>query len=173
MPQLEDEDDDELGIGSFVANLGRDDAKNGANTPAGVDLLHMGGNGDEPDANVTSLINIVTGKDKSVPVPGPIPGSKAVLERDQVRDALNSAVITGAKEKKRDDNEEDKRHAPKEALRAATTQVTKADDVVKSAAGTPDFDSQTRKVVEIAYRKLKKSMKNLDATMTRAGVIGE
>jgi hypothetical protein len=172
IPQLEDEDD-ELGVGSIVANLGRSDNKDTSGRPAGVDLLHGGGDDKVPDTDVTELINIVTGKDNSVRVAGPIPGSKMVLERDALQDALKAAFITGAKEKKRDDNEEDMRHAPREALRAATNQVAKAEEAVKKVAGTPDFDLQLQKALEAAYKKLKRSMRSLDATLNKSGVIGE
>lgn len=172
MPQLEDEEDD-LGVGTLTANLGRAEGKGPANQPTGVDLLNTAETSQETDVDVTALINIVTGKDKSIQVAGPIPGSTAVLEQGQVRDALKSAIITGAKEKKRDDNEEDKRHAPKEALRAATAQVTKANETLRAIAGTADLDIQLQRSLEISYKKLKKSVRNLEATLTDAGVIGE
>lgn len=172
MPQL-DEDEDELGVGSLAANLGREASQDGAGDPAGVDLLDAGGTVDGPETDVTELINIVTGKDKSVPVPGPMPGSTAVLERDDVRDALKAAFITGAKEKKRDDSEEDKRHAPREALRAATTQVAKAEDAVRRVVGTPEFDRQLQNSLEAAYKKLKRRMRSLEATLTKSGIVGE
>lgn len=174
IPQLEDDEDDDLGIGSLAASLGRNDSDSAsAGSPAGVDLLNVGTESAEPGTDVTSLINAVTSKDKSIEVAGPIPGSTAVLERDQVRDTLKSAFITGAKEKRRDDNEEDKRHAPKEAIRAATAKVVKATEAVRAISGTSDLDVQTQKSVEIAYKKLKKSLKNLEAQLTDAGVIGD
>lgn len=173
MPQLEDDDDD-LGIGSLTASLGQSERSGTGGKPRGVDLLNPEQDDADDDlANVAALVNAVTGKDKTIEVAGPIRGSTVKLERDQVRDSLRAAFVTAAKEKKRDDNEEDKRHAPKEALRAATAKVTKATDAVRAVAGTPDFDFQLQKSIEIAYKKLKKSVKNLEQQLADSGVISE
>lgn len=58
-------------------------------------------------------------------------------------------------------------------MRAATAKVTKAKEAVRAVAGTPEFDVQLQKSIEIAYKKLKKSVKNLERQLADAGVISE
>ena len=171
IPQLEDDDD--LGVVSLVSSLDRDGTRDADLNPAGTELLDIGTGDDPPGTDVTHLINIVTSKEKRVSVPGAITGSTAVLARDDVKDMLKAAFITGASEKKRDDSEEDKRHAPREALRAATNHVSKAEEAVKKVADTPEFDRQLQKSLEAAYKKLKRGIRSLEATLTKSGVIGE
>jgi hypothetical protein len=174
MPQLEDDDEDDLGVTSAVANLGRNGEKGGTGaSPTGVDLLHAQDDAEPPDVDIAKLISIVTGKEKFVAVSGPIPGSTLKLDQSEVRDRLKAGIITAAKQKKLDDKEEDKRHAPREALRHATSQVDKAKQTVEAVVGTPDFDAQLVSQLRAAYKKLKRSMRNLDQTLNKSGVNSE
>ena len=174
IPQLEDDDEDDLGVTSAVANLGRNGGESGKGaSPAGVDLLHTQDDPDPPEVDIAKLIGIVTGRDRTVAVPGPIKGSTMMIDQSDVRDRLKAGIITAAKQKKLDDKEEDKRLAPKEALRHATSQVDKAKQTVEAVVGTPDFDAQLQNQLGAAYKKLKRSMRNLDQTFNKSGVIGE
>jgi len=177
MPQLDDDyDDDDLGVTAAVANLGRkgDGAATGngsGQSPAGVDVLHTGGDAEPPEVDISKLINVVTAKDKTIAVEGPMPGSTMRIDQTDVHQRLKAGIITAAKQKKLDDKEADKRHAPKEALRLATNNVIKAKDAVDAVADTPDFDDQLQRQLEAAYKKLKRSLRNLEISLTNSGVI--
>jgi hypothetical protein len=119
--------------------------------------------------DIKRLIDVVTRRDKRVEVPG----THIVLGRDEVREAINRATITGIKDKKRDEKDADKLEAPVSAVKAATREVTKAVGAVKAVADDPDFDQKRRKSLEFAYNKLKRSCRDLEAELTKAKVLGE
>lgn len=175
LPQLDDDDDeDDLGVTAAVANLGRaDDRQGSGRSPAGVDLLSGGDESDPPGVDITKLINVVTGKDKTVSVDGPVPGSKLKIDQADVKNRLKAGIITAAKQKKLDAKEVDKRQAPREALRLAMNNLMKAKEAVEAVAGTPDFDEQLQKQLGASYKKLKRAIRNLDQTLQKTGVISE
>ena len=104
LPQLED--DEILGpvADQLVVPTG------GANeVPAGVDALR-GGAEEEQEApvDVANLINLVTRRDKRVKVPG----TNTVITKGDVKVALKEAIVTGVKDKRRDERDADKLAAP-------------------------------------------------------------
>lgn len=165
LPQLEE---DEL-VGDFADKLVAPEPNGEANLPAGADALLIQGDDDEPPSvDVKRLINVVTQRDKRVEVGG----TPLVLGRDDVKDAVKAAVITGIKEKKRDESDADKLAAPIDDVKKATREVTKAIDAIKAIADDPDFDQKHRKSLEAAYNKLKRGVRDLEATLTKAEVLG-
>lgn len=93
LPQLEE---DEV-IGDIAGKLVA--PSNGADavaTPAAAKALLVDDGENEPSAvDLRALINVVTRRDKRVDVSG----TPLVLERDDVKEALRAAIITGVKEK--------------------------------------------------------------------------
>lgn len=136
--------------------------------PRGVDLLRPR----EPDAvedvDVRLLVNAVTQRDKTVKVPN----SNFTLERDDLRDAIKAAITTGARDKSQDDKAANGLMAPLEAVKGANTQITRCMEALKAVANTPGFDDHKKRSVEAAYKKLKRGMKNLDAALVKADVLG-
>lgn len=124
---------------------------------------------DATPVDVKRLINVVTRRDKRVDVSG----SPLVLERDDVREAIKTAIITGINEKKRDEKDADKLEAPIEIVKAATRELTKAADSVKAIAADPEFDQKRRKSLEAAFKKLKRGARDLEAALIKANVVGE
>lgn len=166
LPQLEE---DEV-IGVVAGRLSAPDGKDSIPPPAGADSLLSTDEDDEPHAvDIKRLIDVVTRRDKRVEVPG----TPTVLKRDDVREAVKSAVITGIKEKKRDEKDSDKIEAPVTNVKAAGREVLKAMAAVKAVANDPDFDQKRRKSLEFAYNKLKRNCRDLETELTKAKVIGE
>lgn len=164
LPQLEE---DEM-MGPLAARLAALPSGSHEALPSGVGaLLTESPTGDAPEVNVRGLIDIVTRRDKRVP----IEGTAIVLERDDVKDALKSAIITGIKEKRRDDSASDRLEAPIETLRTAAKQVDKCKDVCKGVVGTGEFDESHQKTLEAAFRRLRRNFRNLEAELIKAGVI--
>jgi hypothetical protein len=95
-----------------------------------------------------------------------------VLERDDVKDAIKTAVITGIKEKRRDERDADKLAAPIDCVKAATRELTKGLEATKAVANDPDFDQKRRKSLEAAFNKLKRTSRDLEAALTKANVLG-
>ena len=163
VPQLEE---DEL-VGRFATELstGAPDADQSA--PKGFEQLNTGNNESVADVDVKRLIDIVTQRDKTVSVPG----SVVKLERDAVTDAVKSAIITGIKEKKRDENAEDKMNAPLEALRASVTQVNRCLETLKPVMGSAALDNALRRSLEAAFKKLRRSVKSLESELVKADIV--
>lgn len=167
LPQLEE---DEV-IGDVADRLvAPADTSKAAPAPAGAKAL-LGANDDKESAplDLKGLINVVTGRDKRVD----ISGTPLVLERDDVKEALKVAIITGVKEKKRDEKDADKLEAPISAVKAATREIDKAADAVKAIANDEDFDTKRRKSLEAAHKKLKRGFRELETALTKAEVIGD
>ena len=121
------------------------------------------------DVDLRGLINVVTRRDKRVDVSG----TPLVIEREDVKEALKAAIITGVKEKKRDEKDADKLETPIAAVKAATREVGKAVEAVRTVADDPDFDKKRQKSLEVAYNKLKRSCRDLETALTKANVIGD
>jgi hypothetical protein len=167
LPQLEE---DEV-IGDVASRLLEPtDGSDTAQASAGAKALL--GDDDEKDAgpvDLKGLINVVTGRDKRVDVSG----TPLVLERDDVKEALKAAIITGVKEKKRDEKDADKLEAPISAVKAATREIDRGVEAVKTVADDEEFDSKRRKSLEAAHKKLKRSCRELETALTKAEVIGD
>jgi len=163
LPQLEE---DEV-VGEFAPKLA---ARSGGSKPpaGGADALLVPGDDDEAAVDVKGLIDVVTNRDKRVEVPD----SKFILGREDVRDAIKAAIITGVKEKKRDVRDADKLEAPISAVKAATREVTKAIDAVRAVASDEEFDLKQKKSLEAAYKKLKRAVRNLETQLTKDEILG-
>ena len=126
--------------------------------------------GDEPGVvDLKRLINVVTRREKRVEVPN----SDVVLQRDDVRDAIKAAIITGFKEKKRNERDANKLEAPIDIVKDASSGLRKAIEAVKTISGDPEFDQKRRKSLEAAFNKLKRGMRDLSAALVKAKVIEE
>lgn len=164
LPSLED---DEL-IGQHAAQLAATEVTTAA-APKGAKYLLGGGAGAEPGApNVVSLINAVAGRDHNIKVPG----SNFVLEQKDVVAAVRDAYVTGIKYKKRDERESSRLEAPLEAVKSATREVAKASEALRLALGDADFDTAHRKSLEASYKRLVRTLRSLEAALTKAGVLG-
>jgi len=117
--------------------------------------------------NVRGLIDIVTQRDHKVR----IPGTNFVLERDDVRDAVKTAIINGVTEKKRDDSASDRLQAPIDRMRSAAKQVDKCKEACDGVIGTAEFGDSRRKTLEVAFKRLQKNFRLLEAELVKAGVI--
>jgi hypothetical protein len=159
LPQLEE---DEM-IGAHAAKLAALPTQEIAK-PTGVGALLTGdGDGDLTEVNVRGLIDIVTQRDHKVP----IPGTSLVLERD----AVKTAIINGVTEMKRDDSASDRLQAPIDRVRLAAKQVDKCTEACDGVIGTAEFGDSRRKSLEVAFKRLRKNFRLLEAELVKAGVI--
>lgn len=166
VPQLEE---DEV-VGPFADALtGGSGGDQTASDPRGVDLLSTADGIDEHDVDVRGLIDIVTQQRKDVH----LPGTPITLVRDDIVDGVKTAIITGIGVKRNVDRDADRQQAPLDALRSASTQINRCIDTLKPVAGTPDLDAKLRRSLEAAHRKLRRSVRNLETTLTKADVIKE
>jgi hypothetical protein len=163
LPQLEE---DEGLVGKFATQLVT--APNEATSrPAGVDMLMTDEILETSAVDTRHLINVVTSRDKTVPVPG----THFTLERDDVKDALKTAVAAGIKDKKREQKDEDQLAAPTTAVKNATKQLSHAKDAFLAVQHDPDFDQRRRKTLEAAVNKLGRVSRDLKTTLVKAGVL--
>jgi hypothetical protein len=163
LPQLEE---DEL-IGAHAARLVAAPTEKVAN-PIGVGALLTGGaEGEFTEVNVRGLIDIVTQRDHKVP----IPGTNVSLERDDVKDAVKTAIINGVAEKRRDDSASDRLQAPVDRMRTAAKEVDKCKDACEGVIDTAEFGDSRRKTLEVAFKRLHRNFRGLEAELVKAGVI--
>lgn len=164
LPQLE-EDEVVGGLTSSLTSLAPADDDN---DPGGVDLL-LTTDGSEDIVNVRGLIDAVTQRDKRVR----IAGTSIVLDRDDVKDAVKAAIITGIKEKRRDESEADKLHAPVESIKNATKQLDRCVDACRDVLDGDEFDDKRRNSLKAAFRKLKRSYRALETELVKSNVIAD
>lgn len=164
LPQLEE---DEV-IGGFAASLATM-TRPDSDRPSGVDALLTTEEPQLQNVNIRGLIDAVTQRDKRVR----IAGTSVVLARDDVRDAVKAAIITGIKEKRRDENEADKLQAPVEAVKNAIRQLDRCADACRSVLGGSEFDDKRRKSLEAAFKKLKRTYRALEAELIKSNVIAD
>lgn len=163
LPQLEE---DEL-VGDFASKLAAAPPESGPGESAGGARIAREDDGGVEEVDAKGLIEIVTGRDKRVEVSD----TKFVLDRDDIRDSLKAAIITGVKEKKRDSRDADKLEAPIAAVKAATRELGKALDALAAVAHDSDFDQRRRKSLEAAHKKLKRSARSLEAELVKTEII--
>lgn len=166
LPQLEEDE----AIGDYASKLAAPAGNGSAASGAGSALLTSPD--DDYDAkpiDVKQLIDIVTRRDKRVAVPG----TPVTVERDDVKQAIKGAIITGIKEKRRTDREADKLEAPTEGVKHATREVTQAIEAVKVIANDSDFDAKRQKTLEAAYKKLKRTVRDLEQLLVKANIVSE
>jgi len=164
-PQFEEDE----AVGPFAADLMATHTATKQSSPKGLDLLRVGEDAGPDLINIRGLINIVTQKERRIKVPG----TTFVLERDAVREAIGTAMVTGIKEKRQDESAEDRLHAPLEALRASTAQVNRCIETLKPATTAPDFDVKLRHSLEAAFKKLRRSVRNLETALTKSEILSE
>lgn len=163
MPQLEEDE----AIGQFAAGIVTAPADQRPR-PAGVDALIAVDAVDEAaTVNTRHLINVVTSRDKRIP----LHGTNIVLDRDDVKDALKTAVAAGIKDKRREKRDEDQISAPVTAVKDATKQLARAKEAFHAVEHDPEFDDRRRKTLEAAVNKLSRTHRDLRATLARAGVV--
>jgi hypothetical protein len=164
LPQLEE---DEV-VGDFANKLvgGNGDSSAGGH---GSVFLTDDGSEDGEALNVKQLIDLVTRRDKRVEVPG----TPLTLERDDVKQAVKTAIITGIKDKRRVEREADKLEAPTESVKQATREITQAIEAVRSVANDPDFDAKRKKTLEAAHKKLKRTARDLEQLLVKSKIIPE
>jgi hypothetical protein len=166
LPQLEEDE----AVGPFAdALVVPPDARPQVSRPPGVSALLGGEDEDsaDPTVDVQHLIDVVTSRDKRVVVPG----TNVVLDRDDFKDALKSAVTLGIKDKKRVKRDEDQLAAPTTAVKQATQQVATAKEALLSVRDDPEFDDRRRKTLEAAHKKFVRACRDLERTLVKVGII--
>lgn len=164
LPQLEE---DEM-IGTHAARLATITTSGGRQVPAGVGaLLSNPADDDAPEVNVRGLINVVTQRGHNVPVPG----TNIVLQREDVKEALKTAIIGGVKEKGRDTSATNKLQAPLDRMLQASQAVKKCHDACSGVVATDEFGDSKRRTLEVKFKQLRKNVDALEADLARAGVI--
>ncbi|MDQ2984383.1 MAG: hypothetical protein M3R70_10760 [Actinomycetota bacterium] len=118
------------------------------------------------DASVKRLLNIVTQKDNRVE----IPGTKIVLNRDEVKESFRTAVVTGIKDKRREETEADKLEAPIVSVKTAARQLEKALEAVRAVHSDDEFDTRKRKSLGVAFNKLRKKTRDLEAAFEKYSI---
>lgn len=162
LPQL---DEDEL-IGEFAARLVSASTEN-VERPPGVDALLTSNEPDDATVDMRGLINVITQRDKRVT----IEETPITLKRDDVKDAVRAAIITGVKDKRRDESEADKLQAPIEAVKNATRQLQRCADACRDLLAGSEFDDRRRKTLEAAFKKLRRTYRSLEADLIKGHVI--
>lgn len=165
LPQLEE---DEV-VGDFANKLVGGNGNGSSTTGSGSVFLTGADDGDAPPIDVKQLIDIVTRRDKRVE----ILGTPLTLERDDVKQAIKGAIITGIKDKRRNDREADKLEAPTEGVKHATREVTQAIEAVREVVGDLDFDAKRQKTLEAAYKKLKRTVRDLEQLLVKSNIVSE
>ena len=166
-PHLEE---DEI-VGKFADNLiAPEQQETTKATPAGASKLFKGAKPKEPTGpNLRGLINLVTQKAKDIPLVAE--GKKITLSKESVKEALKSAVIVGINEKKVADKVEDKLSAPVDLLKKAARELVSCCDAIPKAMKDPEFDLKRQKLIEMAFKKLKKRYREVEAALTKAGIL--
>ena len=166
LPNLEEDEE----IGNLAGALAAPSGAHGA-PPPGVRALagepDPPGDDEPAPVDVRGMINIVTRRDKRVKVPG----TNVVIGRDAVKDAVKEALVTGINAKRSDERAEDKLAAPIEAVRQATRQTARAAEAVVAVRDDPEFDLRRRKSLEAAFKKLRRGLRDLEATLADAKII--
>jgi hypothetical protein len=163
-PQLEE---DEV-IGPVADQLlSGDESSASSSVPSGVSALSGKDAPTEDAINVKALLDIVTQKEKRVE----IPNTNIVADREDVKQAVKASIITGIKEKRRDDTAADKLETPAESIKSATKLILKCMEVLVSVRTAPDFDERRRKGLEMAFKKLKKRCRELEVALEKSDVI--
>jgi hypothetical protein len=165
LPSLEED----LEVGAHAVKLAEPTTSTG-DSPKGVNALIGGSisieNGDAP--NVLGLIDAISGKDHNVRIPGTI----LILEKSDIKEAVNFAFATAIKDKRRDARESNRLEAPNEAVKFAIREIVRAKDSLKAAVGDPDYDNAHRKTLEANFKKLGRTLRSFEAALLQAGVTG-
>jgi hypothetical protein len=147
--------------------LSGDEGSVSSSVPSGVSALSGKDVPAEDAINVKVLLDIVTQKDKRVE----IPNTQILADREDVKQAVKASIINGIKEKRHDDTAADKLETPAESIKGATKLILKCMEVLVSVRTAPDFDERRRKALEMAFKKLKKRCRELEAALEKSDVI--
>ncbi|HEX7196995.1 MAG TPA: hypothetical protein VF364_09220 [Candidatus Limnocylindria bacterium] len=165
IPQLEE---DEL-LGAQVARIAATAPDAAKKAPSGVDALLSDPIDDEPEVNLGALVDAVTRDDRKVPVPGP--GPAVILDRDDVKGALKTALEVGVREKTRDATATNKLQAPLELMSQAASAVEKCQKACAGVVATDEFGDTRRKTLEVKYKRLLKSVRSIESDLVKMGVV--
>lgn len=138
--------------------------------PPGIDLL-LGSEDEDDEApvavNAAHLVDLVTARDKRVEVPG----THVVMDQDDLKDVLKTAVTVGISNKKRVQKDEDQLSAPSAAVKRAMEQIKRAKEALLAVHDEPEFDDRRRKTLEAAHRKFGRACRDFEAALVKTGVI--
>jgi len=163
VPQLEEDEE----LSEFVPKLLAPDDVAGRAAPAGARALLT----DEPTnggLNLKRLINLVTRRNKRIELGG---DPRIILDQEDVKRALKDAMVTGIRDKRRVEVEEDELEAPTEAVKKATVQVVQGVEALAAIGSDPGFDITRRNKLEAAYKKFKRRYRDLEAALAKLSII--
>jgi hypothetical protein len=166
VPQLEEDEQ----FGPFALQLVASPDGPGS-TPAGAQKLLGDGGGrhdEDPTVDVGRLLNMVSSKNNSVKVPG----TDFTFQREEIKSAVKTAVITGIKEKDRIGRAQNKLETPLQSVRAAASELTKARDGVVTLTADPSFTAQHHKSLEAAFKTMVRKSRALEETLKKNKIIG-
>jgi hypothetical protein len=165
LPQLEEDEQ----FGRFALQLVASPEGPG-NTPAGAQKL-LGDtvrHDEEPAVDVGRLLNLVSSRNNNVKVPG----TDFTFQREEIKSAVKTAVITGIKEKDRIGRAQNKLETPLQSVRSATSELAKARDGVVTLAADPSFTAQHHKSLEAAFKTMMRKSRALEETLKKNKIIG-
>lgn len=166
LPRLEDDED----IGIFADALVAPEARAKGAAPSGVSTLIRGkGRDDAASVDIGRLINILAQTNKSVDFTAE--NKRVLLEKENVKQAVQSAVIGAIREKKLMESAEDKLSAPADSIKKATNELVKFGDALAAVYKHPEFDNKRHKLVELAFKKLKKRYREVETTLQKTGIV--
>lgn len=168
LPALEEEEQ----VGAVAdALVATPDRRAADPLPPGVELLDGQDTEEDepPTVDTAHLLDLVTRADKRIE----ISGTHFVLDQDDLKAALNTAIKAGIKDKKRVEKDENELSAPTSAVKQATQQIARAKECLLAVVEDPEFDQRRRKTLEVAYKKLLRTNRELDAALVRTGVIAK
>jgi hypothetical protein len=165
VPQLEEDEQ----FGPFALQLVASPDKPGG-APEGAQKLlgDTRGHDEDPSIDVGRLLNLVSSKNNSVKVPG----TDFTFQREEIKSALKTAVITGIKEKDRIGRAQNKLETPLQSVRTAASELTKARDGVVTLAADPSFTAQHHKSLEAAFKTMVRKSRALEETLKKNKIIG-
>jgi hypothetical protein len=155
-------------IGAFSEALLGADERPTDGQPEGIGPLR--GDGDESDRSgaggAKRLLDIVTRRDKRVEVPG----TQVTLQQEDVKEAVKDAVITGVKDKRRDESAADKLEAPVDYLKDAVRKLEKSIEALRAVHDDEEFDQRHRASLGVAFKKLGKTSRNLESAFEKYSI---
>lgn len=118
--------------------------------------------------NAKALIDALANDDKWVEL-----GSDTQIEQSDFRNVLRAAIESGIDDHKAEINNENKLDRPAANLKSATDSIAKCMKALDRISQDPEFDDKRARTLEFAYKKLRKSERELGEALEAAGVIGE
>jgi hypothetical protein len=165
LPNLEEDEE----IGTLAPALLTGSAENGGAKPTGVEELMGGGESainDGERIGAKKLLDVVTQSDKRVVVPG----TSVTLDRDELKGAVKAAMVTGVRDKRREEASADKLEAPLEHLKNASRSLEKSMEALRAVHGDQDFDEKRRKSLGVGFNKLRRIFRSLETTFEKYSI---